>query len=186
MPENWPLWAVLISYLSILFGLAIWSSRSTRDLTGYYLAGRKLPAAVVGFSAASTGESAWLLLGLTGMGYLLGVNALWIVFGEVLATAVAWAFIGPRFKALADRYRAITVADWMEERFGDRRQILRILGSVVILVMAGTYMAAQLTGSGKTFESFLGVPTKPASFSGRSSSSSTRASAASRRWPGAT
>lgn len=95
MPANWPLWAVLISYLSILFGLAIWSSRSTRDLAGYYLAGRKLPAAVVGFSAASTGESAWLLLGLTGMGYLLGVNALWIVFGEVLATAVAWAFIGP-------------------------------------------------------------------------------------------
>ena len=158
MAENWPLWAVLIGYLSILFGLAIWSSRSTRDLAGYYLAGRRLPAAVVGFSAASTGESAWLLLGLTGMGYLLGVNALWIVFGEVLATAIAWAYIGPRFKALADRYRAITVADWLEERFGDRRQILRITGSVVILVMAGTYMAAQLTGSGKTFESFLGVP----------------------------
>ena len=158
MPDNWPLWAVLISYLSVLFGLAIWSSRSTRDLAGYYLAGRRLPAVVVGFSAASTGESAWLLLGLTGMGYLLGVNALWIVFGEVLATAVAWTFIGPRFKALSDRYRAITVADWLEARFGDRRQILRILGSLVILVMAGTYMAAQLTGSGKTFESFLGIP----------------------------
>ena len=67
MAENWPLWAVLVSYLSILFGLAIWSSRSTGSLEGYYLAGRRLPAAVVGFSAASTGESAWLLLGLTGM-----------------------------------------------------------------------------------------------------------------------
>ncbi len=158
MPDNWPIWAVLVSYLSVLFGLAIWSARSTRDLTGYYLAGRRLPAMVVGFSAASTGESAWLLLGLTGMGYLLGANALWIVFGEVVATAVAWAFVGPRFKALADRYQSITVADWLEERFGDRRQILRILGVAVILVMAGTYMAAQLTGSGKAFESFLGVP----------------------------
>ncbi len=157
MPENWPLWAVLIGYFSLLFGLAIWSSKSTGSLAGYYLAGRKLPAAVVGFSSASTGESAWLLLGLTGMGYVLGANALWIVFGEVVATAVAWAFVGPRFKALADRYQAITVADWMEQRFGDRRQILRITGSVVILVMAGTYMAAQLTGTGKTFESFLGV-----------------------------
>ncbi len=151
------LWIVLGAYLAVLFGLAIWSSRSTTDLAGYYLAGRKLPAAVVGFSAASTGESAWLLLGLTGMGYLLGVNALWIVFGEVLATAIAWMVIGPRFKALADRYRAITVADWMEERFADRRQILRMIGSVVILVMAGTYMAAQLTASGKTFESFTGI-----------------------------
>ncbi len=151
------IWIVLGTYLAILFGLAIWSSRSTGDLAGYYLAGRKLPAAVVGFSAASTGESAWLLLGLTGMGFVLGVNALWIVFGEVLATAIAWMVVGPRFKALADRYRAITVADWMEERFADRRRILRMIGSVVILVMAGTYMAAQLTASGKTFESFTGI-----------------------------
>lgn len=157
MAETWPVWAVLIGYFALLFGLAIWSSKSTGSLAGYYLAGRKLPAAVVGFSSASTGESAWLLLGLTGMGYLIGANALWIVFGEVLATAVAWTFVGPRFKALADRYQAITVADWMEERFGDRRQILRILGSFVILLMAGTYMAAQLTGTGKTFESFLGT-----------------------------
>lgn len=158
MPENWPLWAVLAAYLSFLFGLAVWSSRSTGDLAGYYLAGRRLPAAVVGFSAASTGESAWLLLGLTGMGYLLGANALWIVLGEVVATAVAWSFVGPRFKGLADRYRAITVADWLEERFGDTRQVLRILGSGVVLVMAGTYMAAQLTASGKAFGSFLGIP----------------------------
>ncbi len=151
------LWIVFGAYLAVLFGLALWSARSSGDLAGYYLAGRKLPAAVVGFSAASTGESAWLLLGLTGMGYLLGVNALWIVFGEVLATAIAWMVIGPRFKALADRYAAITVADWMEERFADRRRILRRIGSVVILVMAGTYMAAQLTASGKTFESFTGI-----------------------------
>ncbi len=154
---NWTIWAIVSGYFSLLIGLAIWSSRGSRDLAGYYLAGRRLPAIVVAFSAASTGESAWLLLGLTGMGYLLGANALWIVFGEVLAAAIAWTFVAPRFRRLADRFEAITVADWLEERFSDRRQILRILGSAVIVAMAGSYMAAQLTGTGKAFESFVGI-----------------------------
>ena len=155
--ETWPIWAAVAGYFALLVVLAVWSSRGARDLAGYYLAGRRLPAVVVAFSAASTGESAWLLLGLTGIGYLMGANALWIVAGEVLATAIAWSFVAPRFRALADRFEAITVADWLEARFGDRRRILRILGSAVIVAMAGTYMAAQLTGTGKAFESFVGI-----------------------------
>ena len=35
--------AVLIIYLGILAGLAIWSRRETHTLSGYYLAGKKLP-----------------------------------------------------------------------------------------------------------------------------------------------
>jgi hypothetical protein len=32
---------------------------------------------VIAFSSNTTGESAWLLLGLTGMGYMVGIHALW-------------------------------------------------------------------------------------------------------------
>ena len=39
--------------------------------------------------AAALGVGAWLLLGLTGMGYLVGVHAFWIVLGEVAGVAAA-------------------------------------------------------------------------------------------------
>ena len=44
------------------------------------------------FSSRATGESAWLLLGLTGMGAISGVSAYWVVLGEVLGVGIAWFF----------------------------------------------------------------------------------------------
>ena len=58
---------VLIVYLGILAALAIWSRRETHTLSGFYLAGKKLSFWVVAFSTNATGESGWLLLGLSGM-----------------------------------------------------------------------------------------------------------------------
>ncbi|MBT8098864.1 MAG: sodium/proline symporter, partial [Gammaproteobacteria bacterium] len=56
---------VLLGYLVVLATMAIWSRRETKTLEGYFLAGKKLPYWVVAFSANATGESGWLLLGLT-------------------------------------------------------------------------------------------------------------------------
>jgi len=65
---------VFILYLAVLVVFAIWSRRETGTLAGFFLAGRKLPSWVVAFSANATGESGWLLLGLTGMGYAVGAG----------------------------------------------------------------------------------------------------------------
>ena len=54
---------VLLAYLAFLAGLAIWSRRETKSLSGFFLAGKKLPYWAVAFSTNATGESGWLLLG---------------------------------------------------------------------------------------------------------------------------
>jgi len=72
---------VFVSYLFLLFGVAIWSSKETTNLEGYFIAGKKLPFWVVAFSTNATGESGWLLLGLTGMAYSVGLHALWVITG---------------------------------------------------------------------------------------------------------
>ena len=107
------------------------------------MAGKKLPSWVVAFSSNATGESAWLLLGLTGMGYAVGAHALWIVLGEVMGVAVAWVFVARPFKEYTDRYESITVADYLTLRFRDRGHVLRLVSTVVILSMAVFYTAAQ-------------------------------------------
>ena len=73
---------VLLVYLAILLGIGFWSRKDSHDVKGYYVAGKKLPAWVIAFSSNSTGESAWLLLGLTGMGYAIGVHSFWVILGE--------------------------------------------------------------------------------------------------------
>ena len=149
--------AVLVVYLLVLLGIGLWGGRESADVKGYFVAGKKLPSWVIAFSSNATGESAWLLLGLTGMGYAVGAHALWIVLGEVLGVAVAWVFVARPFKEYTDRYDSITVADYLTLRFADRGHLLRLVSTVVILSMAVFYTAAQLTASGKAFESFLGI-----------------------------
>ena len=148
---------VLVGYLIILLAIGFWGGRESGDLKGYYVAGKKLPAWVIAFSSNATGESAWLLLGLTGMGYAIGVHAFWIIMGEVLGVACAWIWVARPFKEYTDRYEAITVPDYLTERFRDTSHAFRWISAVIIISMVMAYTAAQLTASGKAFDSFLGT-----------------------------
>ena len=56
---------------------------------------------------------------------------------------------------LTDRYDAITVPDYLTARFRDTRHVFRILSAVILLSMVMAYVAAQLTASGKAFDTFL-------------------------------
>ena len=147
--------AVFIAYLVALFGFAIWARAETRSVDGYFIAGKRLPYWVAAFSTNATGESGWLLLGLTGMAYVVGIHALWVVLGEVVGIALSWTYVARRLKHATDEYDSITIPDYLESRFDDRRHILRLISVVIILAMVATYAAAQMVAAGKAFSSFL-------------------------------
>ena len=148
---------VFIIYLAILVGLALWSRQETHTMSGYFIAGKKLPPWVVAFSTNATGESGWLLLGLTGMGYAVGAQAFWVVAGEVVGIALAWLLLSRRIKRLSDQSDSITVPDLLAARFDDKAQVLRKISVLIILVMVGAYVAAQMVATGKAFDGFTGM-----------------------------
>ncbi|MCJ7589926.1 MAG: sodium/proline symporter [Woeseiaceae bacterium] len=148
---------VLIVYLGILAALAIWSRRETHTLAGFYLAGKKLPYWVVAFSTNATGESGWLLLGLSGMGYAVGVQAYWVVVGEILGVAASWWIVARRLKKFGDETDAITVPDILVAKFADKSHLIRGIAVAIILVMVTAYVTAQMVATGKAFNSFLGM-----------------------------
>lgn len=149
--------AVLVAYLAVLVALAIWSRSETRSLSGFFLAGKKLPYWVVAFSTNATGESGWLLLGLTGMGYAVGAQAYWVVIGEVIGIALSWILISGRLKRLSDETDSITLPDVISARFNDDKHILRSIAVVIILTMVCAYVTAQMVASGKALGSFIGM-----------------------------
>jgi len=148
---------VFILYLGVLAGLALWSRGETHTVSGYFIAGKRLPPWVVAFSTNATGESGWLLLGLTGMGYAVGAQAFWVVAGEVLGISLAWTLMARRLKRVADASDAITVPDVLAARLGDEQHVLRRLSIGIILLMVGAYVAAQMVATGKAFDGFTGL-----------------------------
>ena len=149
-----PIIAVAVTYLGLLAAFAIWSRRETHTLEGYYLAGKKLPFWVVAFSTNATGESGWLLLGLTGMGYAVGAKAYWVVVGEVTGVALAWLFVSRRLKRISDETDSITVSDVLAARFKDKWHLIRGIAVFIILSMVTVYIAAQMIATGKAVSSF--------------------------------
>lgn len=148
----------MVVYLGLLAGFAIWSRRETQTLKGFYLAGKKLPYWVVAFSTNATGESGWLLLGLTGMGYAVGTQAYWVVVGEVIGIGLSWWMVSRRLKRLSDETDSITVPDVLAARFDDRWHLVRGVAVIIILAMVTTYVTAQMVASGKALDGFVGIP----------------------------
>ncbi len=146
----------VFAYMAVLVVIGFVAARRMKDIRDYFAAGKNLSFWTVAFSARATGESAWLLLGLTGMGAAIGAKAFWVVLGEVLGVAGAWMLMARRFKGLTDKYDSITVPDYLESRFQDDTKVLRVVAAFALTVFVTIYVSAQIDATGKAFESFLG------------------------------
>ena len=81
------LYVALAFYFCVLALFGVVAARRISTVNDYYLGGKRLSYWVAAFSARATGESAWLYLGLTGLGATVGLPALWVVVGEVLGVS---------------------------------------------------------------------------------------------------
>ena len=115
---------VLAFYFSILIGIGIAASKNINNISDYYVGGKRLNYWIAALSARATGESGWLLLGVTGMGAIMGVSAFWIVLGEVIGVFISWHFMAEKFKRLTDNYNSITVPDFLHSHFGSKTNTL--------------------------------------------------------------
>jgi len=147
---------ILAIYFSILLGIGFFASKRITNISDYYVGGKKLGYWIAALSARSTGESGWLLIGVTGMGALIGVSAFWIVVGEVLGVFISWQFMAKKFKRLTDEYNSITIPDFLVSHFRSSTNTIRIIAAAALSIIVVIYVSAQIDVTGKTFESFLG------------------------------
>lgn len=138
-----------------MIGLSYVASKRIHDLKDFYTGGKTLGFWVAAFSTQATGESAWLLLGLTGLGAMVGVTAYWVVLGEVIGVAVAWFIMANRFKKLTDDYDSLTMTDYLVSHFRPTTNTLRIVASLSLAIFVLIYISAQIDATGSAFERFL-------------------------------
>lgn len=146
----------LVLYFLMLFAIGIVASRRVKNLKDFFVAGKSLNFWLVAFSSRATGESGWLLLGLTGMGFSVGMQAWWVVVGELMGVTICWGILTQRFKVFTDKYDCVTVTDYLEDRLGDRTRVIRVIATLCLVVFVTAYVSAQFAACGKAFTGFLG------------------------------
>ena len=152
--------AILAIYVGILFLIGILASRPIKSMSDYYVGGKKMGFWAVAFSARATGESGWLLIGLTGMGAMAGYSGYWVVVGELLGVFVSWQFMAKRFKKRSDAFGAITIPDYLNSHFRSKTNTLRIISAAILVVFIVIYVASQIDVTGVAFNSMLGIDYK--------------------------
>ena len=151
------IFTILLLYFAILFFIGVIASKKVETLEDFYVGGKNLGYWVVAFSSRATGESGWLLLGLTGMGAMMGLQAFWVVIGEVLGVAACWLFMAKPFKRLTDKYESVTITDYFASHFGSKTHHIRLISASILITFITIYISAQIDATGTAFESFLGV-----------------------------
>ena len=140
---------VLSIYFGILLLIGFLASKKVKGLDDFYVGGKKVGYWAASFSARATGESAWLLLGLTGMGAAAGFSAYWVVVGEVLGVAVSWFLMAKRFKRATDQYNSITIPDFLESRFNSGSKTIRKVAATALSLFVIIFVSSQIDATGK-------------------------------------
>ncbi len=147
--------AALSIYVLILLVIGWFASRKIKNISDYYVGSKNVGYLAAAFSASATGESGWLLIGLTGMGAMAGLSAYWVVLGEVLGVAISWIYMAKPFKKKSDAYGSITIPDYLESHFKTKTHFLRGLAASILSIFVIIYVATQIDATGIAFESML-------------------------------
>lgn len=143
--------AVFVFYLVILIGIVAYSARRSKSNSDFVLGGRKISGFSLALSERATGESAWLLLGLTGHAYAEGWPAIWVALGCVSGILFLWIFMAEPLRKITERTGSLTVSGLFIRSFPGNSRSIGLLSSGIIIFFFMLYIAAQFSGAGKIF-----------------------------------
>ncbi|GMR17212.1 MAG: sodium/proline symporter PutP [Gammaproteobacteria bacterium] len=150
--------ATLIAYNIMLVGVGLWARGRNRDVTDFFLGGRRLGPWVAAISASASSSSAWTLLGVSGAAYAWGLPALWLFPATVGGFLINWAWVAPRLQRLANAEGAVTLSAVLAPAtLGDSRRLILRIAALIIVFCFVFYIASQFEAAGKAFESVFGL-----------------------------
>jgi sodium/proline symporter len=156
---DWHVLCSFVGYLALMLTIGFLFSKRQESLGDYYLGGRKMNKWVVALSAQASDMSGWLLMGLPGAIFVGGFSEAWIGVGLLIGTYLNWKIIAERLRRFSQAYGdAITIPDFICNRFEDRSGVSRIVAAVIILVFFTFYTASAFVSAAKLFTSTFGIP----------------------------
>jgi len=145
-----------VAMLAIGVVFFVRSRNSENGEKDYFLGGRQMGPWVTAMSAQASDMSAWLLMGLPGSIFAFGFGQAWIGIGLALGTALNWILVAKRLrkfsKASGD---AITLPQYLSNRFLTANPALKIVCAIVFLVSFTLYVASAFSAGATVFHQLI-------------------------------
>ncbi len=148
----------MVAVLVVGIGFFVKSLHQKGGDKEYFLGGRDMNGLVAALSAGASDMSAWVLMGLPGSIYLLGMGQVWISVGLLIGTIVAWIWVAPklrRFSIVAND--SITIPQFLTNRFKTKSKVLQVISAIIFLVAYCVYAASSIVACGSLFNTVFGM-----------------------------
>ncbi|MFD1850895.1 sodium/pantothenate symporter [Oceanobacillus bengalensis] len=156
---NWQATIALFGCLAIIFSIGMFASRSLKSsdsfLQDYFLGGRSLGGFVLAMTMTATYGSASSFIGGPGVAYNEGLGWVLLSVTQIATGYFTLTILGKRFAIVSRQYKAVTIVDFLKERYQSKWVVL--LSSVSIIIFLFSAMAAQWIGGGRLIQSLTGL-----------------------------
>ncbi len=148
---------VFVLYLVFVVGIAVWSALKAKTHEDYVIGGKKIGGVSLALSERATGESAWLILGLTGYAFTDGISAIWVALGCVIGIIFIWLVMANPLRIATEKTGAMTIPSLLARRFPGTEKPVGVLSALIVVFFFVFYIAAQFSGAGKVFHDTFGL-----------------------------
>ena len=146
-----------IFFLALFVGIGILAHRkSTGTTLDYLLASKDVKPWLTGFSFFATENSGFMFVGFIGIGYAIGISALWILIGWYIGETLILFSTAKAFRNQTDVVNAHTYSELLGRWSGEDYKYVRWLSALIIIAFLPVYAAAQLSAGGKALNVALG------------------------------
>lgn len=166
MNFNWEVVIPLLIFTAVVFAIGIWSGRkrktSSSFLNDYFLGGRELGGLVLAMTMVATYGSASSFLGGPGAAYSMGLGWVLLSMTQVATGYFVLLILGKKFAIITRRYKAVTLIDFLKERYKSHTVV--ILSALSIIIFLFSAMAAQWVGGAYLIQLLTGISYNSALF----------------------
>ncbi|MDR2637561.1 MAG: sodium:solute symporter, partial [Zoogloeaceae bacterium] len=149
---------MMTAFFAVTVYIGFYARKSTMDVDGFVLGGRKVGPWLSAFAYGTSYFSAVVFIGYAGQfGWKYGMAALWIGLGNAfVGSLLAWYVLGARTRAMTHHLHAQTMPEFFGARFASRG--LRIAAAAIIFIFLIPYTASVYNGLSRLFDMAFGVP----------------------------
>lgn len=156
---NWSVIFPLILFLAIIFIIGFWASTylnsSDSFLQEYFLGGRQLGGFILAMTMTATYGSASSFIGGPGAAYTQGLGWVLLSMAQLATGYFVLMILGKKFAIVTRKYKAVTLVDFLKERYESKWVVLLSAASIIIFLFSA--MAAQWVGGARLIESVTGL-----------------------------
>ncbi len=156
---HWQVIIPLFIFVVIIFGIGFWSNKLVRSsdsfLSEYFLGGREMGGFLLAMTMMATYGSASSFISGPGVAYNTGLGWVLLSLAQLPAGYFVLMVLGKKFAIVTRKLKAITLIDFLRERY--QSNVVVFVSAISIIIFLFASMVAQWIGGARLIESLTGM-----------------------------